>query len=428
MFDALRQRAATYAELCARRGGACCEADPATFSELHVQALWYDGELRPKQMTLANGALLEVLEPGRWNRGDGPDFQDALVMVDGLLRRGDVEVHLRPSDWDQHGHAGDPAYGNLILHVTWFPTPPAKTISASVPHLALQPFAEASAPFDFSKLDLFAATSAPSPGQEYPCFQRLREQPGETERLLASAGYYRLLTKTRRFIEGLRAEDPFQCLYEGLMAAMGYGRNAEPFRRLAQEVPFSRLREIPSLQRFAILAGVAGLLKPAQRDLWDLWWQSGFQPPLTPFAWDFRGMRPQNHPLRRLAGVVGVLHAIATLLDLPLGTLPEALCSASNLLQATVGSKTTLIGPSRANAIVSNLFVPYRLALGTLNPDRLNDLPGEDVSMPMREVWLRMTGSLKFLPKDGLRQQGLLQIYHDFCHNPRLVCATCPLG
>ncbi len=404
----------------------CCEGGGESFDELHVQALWQDAQLRPRALGLVDGTPLEVLEPGRWNRGAGPDFHDALIAIGGILRRGDVEVHLRPNDWDAHGHSGDAAYDNLILHVTWFAEPPSKTIPAGIPHVALQPFAEKTAPFDFTQLSLSAECSAHV--QEHPCLLRLRAEPGATERLLTSAGYYRLLTKTRRFLEGLRAEDPFQCFYEGLLTAMGYGRNAEPFRRLAQEVPFERIAAVPSRQRFAILAGVAGLLQPTQRELWDLWWQSGHQPPLVPFAWDFRGMRPANHPLRRLAGAVGVLNNISELMDAPLKTLPGALCEASNLLRELVGAKTTLIGAARANAIVANLFVPYRLAQGTLNPDRLNDLPGEDISMPMRDVWQRLTGALSRLPKDGLRQQGLLQIYHDFCHNPRLVCATCPLG
>ncbi len=429
MLDSLRQRAAFYTELLAQRGNGCCESDPAsTFNELHIQALWYSGELRSQSLALTNGTAVEVIEPGHWNRGAGPDFHDALIMMDGLLRRGDVEVHLRPSDWDAHGHTGDDAYNNLILHVTWFAAPPSKTIPAGIPHLALQPFVEKVSPFDFSRLTLSTEKSEQHVGVEHPCQLRLREEPGATERLLTSAGYYRLLTKARRFIEGLRTEDPFQYFYEGLMTAMGYGQNTEPFHRLAQEIPFIRLSSFSSQQRFAILAGVAGLLKPTQRELWDLWWQSGIQPPLMQFSWNLRGIRPSNHPLRRLAGVVGILHSIGKLLEVSLDKLPAAICEASDLLQEVLPSKTAFIGKTRANAIVSNLFVPYRLAQGTLNPDRLNALPGEDISMPMREVWLRLTGTLSRLPKDGLRQQGLLQIYTDFCHNPRLVCATCPLG
>ncbi len=423
MDECLCQRAAPYAELLERRQG--CLREPVEIpDELHLQALWQDTHQRPSLLTLSDGTPVEIFEVGRWNRSEGPDFQDALISVNGLLRRGDVELHLRPNDWDLHQHTGNPAYGNVILHVTWSEQPIAKTLPEGIPTLALRPQLPT---FDLTALDL-SAIPYPTNTHSHPCIEALRKSPGALDRLLTGAGTFRLQLKARRLIEGVAAQEPFQHFYEALLRTMGYGRNADTFSRLAHEHPFARIESLPALQRFAALAGVAGLLKEHQRKLWDLWFLSGLPPPLTPYAWDFRGMRPQNHPLRRLAGAMGILENIGKLLETSLRDLPEALCEASNLLQADLESKSALIGRSRANAIVTNLFVPYRLALGTLNPDRLNDLPGEDISMPMRDTWHRLTGSLHNLPKDGLRQQGLLQIYSDFCHNPNLTCATCPIA
>lgn len=426
MSPALERLAEPYARLRALPATLCENGAP---DELHLQALWQNDALRPRDLALPDGTPVEVLSAGRWNRSAGPDFRDALLSIGGLLRRGDVELHLRPGDWDAHGHAGDPAYGALVLHVSWLEGAPAKTLPGGVPTLALRPFAEREGPFDFARLNLTDAPYADDATAPRPCCRRLAGEVGGLERLLTSAGHFRLLTKTQRFSAALASGDAFQAFYAGLLAAMGYGRNAAPFRRLADEVPFARLEPLPSLERFAALAGVAGLLREERRDLWDLWWRSGFQPPLEPYAWDLRAMRPANHPFRRLAGAVGVLHDIARLLERSLTHLPEALSEASCRLAEPLGlNGGALIGRNRANAVVTNLFVPYRLALGTLDPTRLGDLPGEDVSMPMRDVWHRLTGSLRKLPTDGLRQQGLLQIYADFCHNPHLVCATCPLA
>lgn len=417
----LVERAEPYAALLRR---AHLLAEPEAPTELRLQALWQSPK-RPKDLALPDGTPVEVLDPGHWNRTAGPDFRDALLSIGGALRRGDVELHLRPVDWDVHGHAADPAYAGVILHVTWLPGPPAKTLPAAVPTLALAPFAERQGKtIDF--------TALPTPQEDNvdprPCRLRLEGDPGGLDRLLVSAGAYRLLVKSRAFSEALRAGDPFQAFYEALLGAMGYRRNVAPFRRLAQEIPFARLQQLPSLRRFAILAGVSGLLKEERRDLWDLWWDSGFPPSLRPYEWDFRALRPQNHPFRRLAGAVGVLHRIDRLLDLSLGNLPEALVEASTLLCEPLALKGALIGANRAHAIVTNLFVPYRLALGTLSASSLDALPGEDISQPMREAWLRLSGSLRDLPKGGLRQQGLLQIHADFCANPALSCQTCPLA
>ncbi len=422
MAEPLASLAETYAVRRTRAAGRCAEAGNPT--ELELQALWQDPHLRPTQMALSDGTPIEVLEVGRWNRSLGPDFRDALITVGGLLRRGDVELHLRPSDWDAHGHAGDPAYEGLILHVVWQGGAPAKTLPEGVPTLVLKPFFPGAETFDFSTLTpAVAACSA-----ETPCRARLAESPGEAYRLAAAAGAFRLQCKAKAFAATLAAKDAFQTFYEGLLAAMGYGRNAATFRRLAEEVPFARLAALPSRLRFAVLAGVSGLLREESRELWDLWWQSGFPPALTPYAWDLRAMRPANHPVRRLAGAVGVLGAIAELLELPLELLPERLTEASRLLCCELGLKAAPIGANRANALVVNLFVPYRLALGTLSLDTLPELPSEDLSMPIRETWRRLTGSPRAVPKDGLRQQGLLQIYADFCNNPHIVCDACPVA
>lgn len=404
------------------------EASPspgAPPDEAALQALWQSNRYRPKSLALPSGEAVEVIAPGRHTGGPGPDFQDALVSIGGLLRRGDVELHLHPADWDQHGHAGDSAYANLILHVTWFEGPAAKHLPPGVPTLALRPFMPQAAGFDFSCLP---RQRYAEPDGERPCRRALADNPGAVDALLLQAGRFRLQNKARILADALRIEPPQEVLYAGLMRAMGYGRNAETFCRLAREVPLRRLQPFPALQRFAILAGHAGLLPQSNRALWDLWWQSSLQPPLKPYAWDLRAMRPQNHPFRRLAGLVGLLDALERLAELPPKALPDALCQAAALLCEPLALAQCPIGRARANAIVTNLFVPYRLALGRLSLERLPDLPGESVSMPMREAWFHLTGSLEHLPSEGLRQQALLQLYADFCNNPKVRCATCPVA
>ena len=84
-------------------------AAPPPVSERHVQALWYDGTLRPEDLRTVDGAPVRVIDPGAWNLEAGPDFRNAVVEVGSVRLRGDVEVHLRAGDWTLHGHAQDPA-------------------------------------------------------------------------------------------------------------------------------------------------------------------------------------------------------------------------------------------------------------------------------------------------------------------------------
>lgn len=417
-----------YSYLLKQRCRVCMEATSGRPTEMQLQTLWQSSRLRKQVFSLADGTPVEILEPGRWNRSAGPDFQDALISLGGFVRRGDVELHVCPHDWDLHRHSGDAAYSGLILHVTWETEPKAETLPRGVPALALRPALEHdNQPFIFPTPP--KSIYAPRPdGTDYPCNMCLRREPETLKRLLSEAGRFRLQTKARVFAANMCGADPFQAFYEALLSAMGYGGNSGTFKRLAREVPFSRIAHLTSLQRLAALAGVSGLLREQDRTLWDLWWEIGIPPPVEPFSWTLRGLRPQNHPLRRLAGAIGILHQIEDLFELPMDKLSKALTEASGLLREYVGSRSALIGKSRANAIIVNLFVPYRLMTGSLSASALNHLPGEAISMPMREVWHRLTGSLHDLPTDGLFQQALLQLYADFCHNDAVTCGVCPIA
>ena len=106
----------------------CWAANPASVTERHVQAIWYDSALRPSGLRTVLGGDVSVVHPGVWNLEAGPDFRHAVLELGRDRRRveGDVEVHLKPSDWTFHGHSSNPAYGNVVAHVTWYQgEPPA---------------------------------------------------------------------------------------------------------------------------------------------------------------------------------------------------------------------------------------------------------------------------------------------------------------
>lgn len=70
-------------------------------------------------MTTSNSLNLEVLSVGEHNLHSGPDFFNAQIRVDNQLWAGNVEIHVKASDWYIHGHENDPQYDALILHVVW---------------------------------------------------------------------------------------------------------------------------------------------------------------------------------------------------------------------------------------------------------------------------------------------------------------------
>src|SRR5579885_2132941 len=81
---------------------------------------WASGELIGLPLHTTSGERLTVLYPGRPGGGAGPDFRDAVIRLgDVRTLYGDVELHLRGGDWRAHGHASDPRYLHVILHVVY---------------------------------------------------------------------------------------------------------------------------------------------------------------------------------------------------------------------------------------------------------------------------------------------------------------------
>jgi len=117
---------------------------PFTFSEKLLQQIWARGDFDHSNLTANDGRRLQVVQPGRWNLLGGPDFKDArLKFDDGPVITGDVELHLCADDWAAHGHAADPAYDNVRLHVVLFPAGAEQATAGgqgrSVPTVVLLP-------------------------------------------------------------------------------------------------------------------------------------------------------------------------------------------------------------------------------------------------------------------------------------------------
>ncbi|MCY4617407.1 MAG: DUF2851 family protein [Chloroflexi bacterium] len=87
-------------------------------SEQDLQRRWAESHWPAPFLHTGPDRFVRVISPGRWNHGPGPDFRGAqLLDSDGRARRGDVELHLEPRAWLQHGHDDDPAYARVLLHI-----------------------------------------------------------------------------------------------------------------------------------------------------------------------------------------------------------------------------------------------------------------------------------------------------------------------
>ena len=86
-------------------------------SESEVVGIWQCQLLKKTELTTEAGEPIEIVYPGRVNDGQGADFRDAVIASGGKLAKGDIEVHVRSSDWQAHRHHRDAVYNRVVLHV-----------------------------------------------------------------------------------------------------------------------------------------------------------------------------------------------------------------------------------------------------------------------------------------------------------------------
>ena len=386
-------------------------------SERHVQAIWYDGALRPGDLRTAGGAPVYVVDPGRWNLEAGPDFRDAVLEIGDERRRvrGDVEVHVRAADWTAHRHGCDPAYAGVVAHVTWHPGPPPVTGASGLPphciRICLGDALRTRPDFSPDEIDLAAHPYAHLPATPRPCETVFAHSPDAALALLRAAGERRLEGKARRFTAlFVRYGDRAQTFYEEMMAAFGYKHNSEPFRALAQTLPW---RELPSSPHAAATAlTCAADLGVAMR-----------------VPWRTASVRTTNSPARRIdeaallfAGALPSLLRRLDACDLAVRTGQQA---ALDILRTA-----RPLGAHRAAAMLTNVLIPFARA-----EERLARVPEwifpEDLNSTVRLMAFRLFGrdhNPALYAGNGLLVQGLIQVHREYCLAAHPDCSSCPLN
>jgi hypothetical protein len=278
-----------------------------------------------------------------------------------------------------------------------------------------------------------------------------------------SGGTVRLRQKAARIRHKIDSRGRDEVLFQELAAALGYKENKLPFTLITQRLPLKSLREaISDIE--SILFGVAGFLHTADldvykkstreyvRQLWDRWWphRDDLKRLVLPGrTWRLSSTRPLNHPQRRLAALaisardwprlqralakssVGAAKHFFETLDHPFWNFHYTLTSKE------APKKMALIGEARVADILANVLFPFWLAhdldpSGSLGKNVWKEyakLPAQLSNRRLETGATRLFGAdprRKQFLKTVANQQGLLQIYEDFCMRDNSDCAQCP--
>jgi len=452
-----------------------------------LQAVWQRQRLHRDALKTSDGKTVRVLHPGFANAGGGPDFRGAVLQIgEDAPRAGDVEIDLRAAGWRAHGHDRNPNFQNVLLHVVWDAEVQSSKFKAqnfpailSLQNALDAPLAELSLSLEHESLRSLPENLR---GQ---CNAPLRElDEARLAELLRAAAKVRLENKAAQCRARAKTAGWEQALWENLFRALGYQRNVWPMQALADvRSRWSRGADSP-FELQARLLGIGGLL-PAEltraqkssddylRRVWDVWWREReeFSDCLLPRAvWKFHGLRPANHPQRRLAlashwladqdFILQIKKWIAAeivskprpppLSPLGRGEGEKLLISLLEILQverddfwswhwtfrsARLKRPQPLLGGARVTDLAVNVILPWLWVHAKEGGNkkiqeeveaRYFAWPAAEDNSVLKLARQRLLGTANAkVLKTAAAQQGLIQIVHDFCEHSNAVCDRC---
>lgn len=334
------------------------------FMEMLLHYVWQHRMFPLGQLTTTAGTALEVIDPGLHNFGSGPDFFNAKIRIGGQLWVGNVEIHLRASDWYRHHHETDEAYNNVILHVVQMKDCEVETHHAlTIPTLELPIPQEVEANYR----ELLAEEAYP------PCYRVIPQLSQLVVHSWMSAlTVERLETKTQR-IEGWLERTTGnweQTFFIVLARAFGFGNNADAMERWAATINPQHICKHRDHweQVLAFFLGMANLLDESDDLLQREWRFLRAKFGLTPLprsTWKMGRLRPQNFPQVRITQLAQLYHSRS--LDFSRIRSAQSIDELRQLLAAK--SETYALSESSVDLLIINAVAPILFAYGRCRGD-----------------------------------------------------------
>lgn len=401
-------------------------------------------------LTLINGERVRVIDPGVLNRDSGPDFFNAKVKIGDRTWAGNIEIHMKASDWHRHGHDNDPAYDNVILHVVAVSDSIiVRRDGSEIPQMAV------SLPKNFFQTFAYLTSSIP----EIRCASHIQEIDGiRRTDWLESLTLERLQQKAMRVEEILHDShgDWNSVCFMTLARGLGFGLNSLPFEMLANSINLNHLRRHADniIQMEAIFFGQAGLLDQMLyrddqryqlmvREYQFLARKYGMKP-IPKSCWKFSRTRPQNLPYRRIALLAKGMAESPDLLNRIINSDGDEDKLRSLFLwkvdpywsrRLTFGSDAQSpanppsLSDASINILLINVVAPILYAYALMHSDHemkdsalnlLTSLP------PEKNAIVRNWQQLGLQPKDAAASQALIHLRKEYCD--RHDCLRCRFG
>jgi len=407
-------------------------------NESVLHHVWQHRLFKQFALRTCTGETVEIIDAGRLNRDAGPDFFNAKVKVDGTIWAGNIEIHIRSSDWFKHNHHLNKAYDNVILHVVnVIDVDVFTTKGVKIPQMQLN-FSEETA----LRIHSFLV------GDNYllKCNRNLSGIDSVFWNDWKNALLLERLEKKCRDVQKPDEDfvDPDEILYRLLVRSFGTHLNADVFLSLAINLPFRIVRRYLNqpISLMALFAGHAGFLtKNCFDKQQELMQEYAFLKKkfglteINPERWLELRTRPQNFPFNRLLQMVVLLMNFLELKKLI--TNDADLPGIVNLLKVS-GSKEVeflkqpdqfkQLTPDFINHLLINAILPFVYYQN-------NKVEGESFEK-IAECFIAMKPERNSLMtnwinagvqiRNAFDSQALLQLYQHYCKEKK--CLRCRIG
>ena len=416
-------------------------------TEEFLQYIWKHALFDRSALKTTEEKPIEIVHSGLHNSDAGPDFFNAKLRIGDTLWAGNVEVHIKSSDWLKHKHQNDGAYKNVILHVIWENDKEIELPGGfSLPSLELKNFV---VPDVYRKYEDLKTSS-----KHIPCENEISKVTPLTlnswlDRLVAE----RLERKTNLISSNLQKSinDWEETFYRLILRTLGNPLNSEPFERLAGILPFKIIAKHRAdiLQAEALLLGQAGFLEGGVKDEYVIRLQKEYQylkhklnlMPMSKSEWKFMRIRPPQFPTIRLAQLASVIHkeehlfrkamesdTIHDIIKL-FSVKPSEYWLTHFQPDKSSTRKAGAIGKSTIEILAINAVIPTMFIYGRNTgkeeiAEKALDLL--HTLKPESNTFIKKWTSVGIAASDAYESQALLQLRKEYCDQRR--CVNCAIG
>lgn len=392
------------------------------------------------------GEALQVQHPGMVNTDAGPDFFNSQLSLGKQRWAGNVEIHLRSSDWYAHQHHLDKRYNPVILHVVWdHDVEVFRENETAIPVLEMKHYVSKNLLATYTNLQN-------KPAAWIACQEQLNKVPKFiTDAWLERIYLERLERKSKELIiESRQNKHHWEALlFSKLAKNFGLKVNGEAFYQMAWSIPFQVVQKCQnSLQQLeALFMGQAGLLVDSKQDGYFqqlqqeyFFLQSKFSLQPIETSPKFFRLRPYNFPTIRLSQLASLYHTNTALFSNWIKNKEVAYFYSNYRVKASeywdshynfgVVSKkrSKRLSKSFIDLLLINTLVPIRFVYGKY----IGEDASEEILQLIEQLPAEKNSIIENYKKYGLKaesalqSQALLELYANYCTSKR--CLSCAIG